>query len=126
MISPAIPCGDFTVERTVLLGAIAMEEESGAFLRVLWVLADPIGGDAANYWKLEIGRFAAGAFKAERALPFPDGFPSGPRSFVLSPSIRFSRGDVLALRATPTGASATPLTGLSVIPEYARSGSRVR
>lgn len=126
MIAPAIYCGDFTAERTVLLGAIPTEEESGEFLRTLWVLADPLRGDPANYWILTIGRFASGAFKIERGLPFPAGFPAGPVNLSMSPAIRFSRGDVFALRATPTGNAASPLTGLSVIPEYARTGSRVR
>lgn len=126
MIATAIPCGDFTVERTVLIGAIAPEDESGLLLRTIWFLADPLRGDAANYWILTIGRFAVGAFKTERSIPFPDGFPVGPVSKTMTPAIRFSRGDVLALRATPTGSSAAPLTGLSIIPEYARSGSRVR
>lgn len=125
-MSPAVYCGDFTVERTVLLGSIPMEEESGLFLRTLWVLADPLAGDHANYWILTLGRFAAGGFKTERSLPFPDGFPASPQSVTLTPEIRVSRGDVLVLRATPTGSSASPLTGLSVIPEYARSGSRAR
>lgn len=125
-MSPALHCGDFTVERTVLLGSIPNEEESGLLLRTLWFLADPLNGDPANFWILEIGRYAVGGFKVERRFSFADGFPAGPLSVALNPEIRFSRGDVLALRATPTGDDASPLTGLSIIPEYARSGSRVR
>ncbi len=33
-------------------------------------------------------------------------------------------GEMLALKVAPTGAEATPLTGLSVIPEYALSGAK--
>lgn len=126
MISTAISCGDFTVERTVLLGAITQEEETGLFMRTLWILADQIAGDPSNYWVLTIGKFAIGNFKSERSLPFPGGFPVGPVPITLTPGIRISRGDLIALRATPTGDAATPLTGLSVIPEYAITGSRVR
>lgn len=126
MIAPAIYLGDFTAEFTRPIGSIPPEVESGEYLRTLWIFADPIRGDASNFWILTIGRYAVGGFKAERSLSFPDGFPGTPMSFTMTPEIRVSRGDVLALRATPTGASASPLTGLSVIPEYSRSGSRVR
>lgn len=126
MISPAIYLGDFTAESIRPIGSIAPEVESGEYLRTLWIFADPITGDAANHWVLTVGRYAVGGFKTERSLPFPDGFPGTPVSFTMTPEIRVSRGDVLALQARPTGENASPLTGLSVIPEYAHSGSRVR
>lgn len=126
MATPAIYCGDFHAERAALLGMVSPESDGGELLRTLWFLADPLRGDPSNYWVLTIGRYATGAFKSERSFPFPAGFPAGPVRVSLTPEIRVSRGDVLALRATPTGGDASPLTGLSVIPEYARSGARAR
>ncbi len=126
MVSPAIYLGDFAAEATRLLGSIPNESDGGEFLRRLWITADAIAGDPANYWVLTIGRFASGSFKAERSLPFPQGFSGSPVSVELTPPVRFARGDMLALRATPTGDDASPLTGLSIIPDYARTGARAR
>lgn len=125
-VSPAIFLGDFYEERTRPIGAIPPESETGELLRTIWISADTLKGDPSNYWVLTIGRYAAGAFKSEKSIPFPQGFPVGFVSIRLTPEIRISRGDVLALQAKPTGDETSPLTGLSVIPEYARTGSRVR
>lgn len=126
MATPAIYLGDFAAERTRPIGSIPPEEDGGEFLRMLWITADPLAGDPSNYWLLTIGRYAQGAFKAERALPFPDGFSGGIISVALTPPIRFSRTDVLGLNVKPTGSNTSPLTGLSIIPDYALSGARAR
>lgn len=126
MAFPAVYLGDFTAERTVLLAGLPPEAETGEFLRSIAILADPLRGDPANCWVLTIGRFAAGAFKSVHNLPFPEGFPAVPVRVSFTPEIPVSRGDLLAIRVTPTGGAASPLTGLSVVPEYAKSGARAR
>jgi hypothetical protein len=126
MASPATYLGDFTAERTVLLSSLAPDAENGEFIRTLCILADPLRGDPSNYWVLTLGRFASSDFQPVRSLPFPQGFPEGAFRVSLDPEIPVSRGDLFAIRATPTGGSTSPLTGLSVVAEYARSGARAR
>lgn len=122
----AVYCGDFTVERTVLLASIPLEAETGMTVRTLWVLADTQEALPTDYWVLTVGKYSGGPFRAIRTIPFPEGFSDKPQRVSLDPEVPMSRGDMLALRVYPTGASAVPLTGLSVIPEYALTSARAR
>lgn len=126
MAFSAVNLGDFTAERTVLFAGLPPEADGGEFLRELSILADPLRGDPSNYWVLTIGRFAAGAFKSVHSLPFPQGFPAVPVRVSFSPEIPVSRGDLFAIRVTPTGGATSPLTGLSVVAEFTKSGARAR
>lgn len=119
-------CGDFTEERTVLLASVPEESVMGTTLRTLWVLADQQDPAPEAHWVLTIGTYGEGPFKAIRAIPFSGGFSGTPQRVDLTPEIPVGRGQLMALKATPTANNATPLTGLSVIPEYAMTGARAR
>lgn len=127
-IDPAISFGEtLTDERTRLLGSVPIETDTGSFLRALVVAADPQLPDPGNIWSLLVGEWAlGGAFRLLHRKQFTEGFPEGPQRIDLDPEIGVRRGAVLALRISPSGSTATPLTGLSVIPEYAFSGGRTR
>lgn len=126
MIGYPVVIGDCTEERTVLLASLPSESPAGTFIRALWVLAEPLSGDPSHYWKLVLGRFGVAGFEATWTIPFPQGFPVGPRRVALEPEVRVSRGDMVALRVSPTSSAASPLSGLSVMPEFADSGARAR
>jgi hypothetical protein len=119
-------CGDFTEERTTLLSSVPLDAASGTTMRTLWVLADRQASEPSNYWVLTIGSFGTGSFRAIRTIPFAGGFSGLPQRVSLDPEVPMQRGELMALRVAPTGDSATPLTGLSVIPEYAMTGAKVR
>lgn len=119
-------CGDFTEQRDVLLSSVPLDSATGTTVRTLWILADRQEPSPTDYWVISIGTFSKGTFKAIKTLPFSGGMPSIPQRISLDPEVPISRGEMLALRVYPTGQSATPLTGLSVIPEYALTGARAR
>lgn len=124
MIHPAVYCGDFTEERTVLFVAIPTESVRAEEIRSLWVLTDPLRGDQTAHWTLVIGTWGAGEFEVRQAFPFPGGFPGAPVRLSLQPAMPVRRGELLCVRFVPSLGAVEPLTGVSVLPMFAEREAR--
>lgn len=125
-VSTAVFLGDFSVERTTLLAGVPLEAETGAFLRRVTILAAPMDGDPTAHWVLRIGTLSQTGFSALAAVTFSAGFSVTPRVVSFAPELAIAAGATLAVRLTPTSGAASPITGLSIIPEFALTGARAR
>ena len=122
----AVFCGDFTAERTVLLGYVPLDAAEGAQVRAIHLLAgERLGPDSQNYWLAQLGRLSTGAFK----ILTPETSCDGGFTANVARSIQYpdppllSRGDMLALRMSPRGKPST-LVGLSAVVEWGVLSSR--
>lgn len=125
-IHGAVYLGDFTEERTTLLGVVSRDQKTGLLLRGLWVLADPLEPLGPTYWTLAVGTFESREFVASRTVSLQSGVPATPFRVDFDPEVRVPIGSLLAVRLIPSGTDAVPLTGVSVVPEYVLTSARAR
>ena len=123
--SGAIFLGDFSaVERTVLLASLPLEVD-GIQLRRVWLSAYPVAADRSAHWVLTLGVLSQSGFSGLTAIALDSGFGETPRVVTFGREVPVPSGSALAVRLTPSG-DAEPITGLSIIPEFAVFGSRRR
>ena len=115
---------DCTVERTILLGSLSIEAAEGVVLGNLVVHSKPVAANSTAYWTIGVGTFNAGLYVEKKRFPFPGGFKGAPERLALDPELRVLRGDILAVRVTPTAPDASPLNGLCFSPEYRAPSAR--
>ena len=123
--SPAVFLGDFSeVERTVLLASLPPDVD-GIQVRRLWIGAYPVAADRSAHWVMTLGVLSVSGFTGLSAIALNEGFGTVPRVVTFPRELPVPSGAALAVRLTPSG-DAEPLTGLSVIPEFAVFGARRR
>jgi len=125
-IATAVCLGVFSVQRTALLASIPLEAGTGLSLRSLAVSAVPMDGDPTAYWVMRVGSISARGFVTLASEPFSVGFGEVPRVVSFTPELPMRAGTMLAIRMTPTSSAASPITGLSVVPDFALTGARAR
>lgn len=123
--SSAVFLGDFDeVARTVLLASLPPDTD-GIQLRRVWLSAYPVRGDRSAHWIATFGVLTQAGFTGLSAIALDSGFGDVPRVVTFPRELPVPSGAALAVRLTPSG-DAEPLTGLSVIPEFAVFGARRR
>lgn len=123
--SPAVFLGDFDeVERTVLLASLPPDVD-GIQLRRVWLSAYPVAADRSAHWVLTLGVLSQSGFSGLSAIALDSGFGDTARVVTFARELPVPSGSALAVRLTPSG-DAEPITGLSIIPEFAVFGARRR
>jgi hypothetical protein len=125
MMFPAAFLGDFSTERSVLLGVIPDYADDGENIRAVHVLVgEDVSLNGQDYWVLQLGAIREGTFKARVEIQQKAKLTANvPRRFEIADPVLLAKGDKFTARLSPRGLP-PQLVGLSIVIEWGVHASR--